>query len=264
MTMVLEVLLGLLIIFLLAYLITRKTAKTHGLHTIPMVSPWIPFFGNAHLLHNAKTHIVLTKWAKKYGSIFRMQLFKEDIVVLNDFASIYEALVVKGRDFAGRPPMYRTEIAQRNRHSVVWQTYTDKLVFLRKEVLRSLRMYGTGLENLEHKCRPDIELMLKRFSEAKGQPIDPWNIIYDAVCNVMLSFTLGTRPDLTSTSVQYIKHINALFNDTFGAGRALRLDFLPFLHLLRDDCHCRHQEALKLRDAFWEEEFAKLKVLFLC
>lgn len=76
--------------------------------------------------------------------------------------------------------------------------------------------------------------------------------------------TLGTRPDLTSTSVQYIKHINALFNDTFGAGRALRLDFLPFLHLLRDDCHCRHQEALKLRDAFWEEEFAKLKVLFLC
>ena len=74
-----------------------------------------------------KTHLVLTDWAKTYGPIFRFNLFGEEIVVLNSFEAIYEALVSNGSDIAGRPHMYRTEHADRNKNSIVWQTYTPKL-----------------------------------------------------------------------------------------------------------------------------------------
>jgi hypothetical protein len=95
--------------------------------------------------------------------------------------------VVKGSDFAGRPLMYRTRHAERNKHSIVWQTYTKKLVFLRKVVLKSLRMYGSGLEALERRCEHDIQLMCQRLADQGGQPTDPWDIVYDSVCSVMLS-----------------------------------------------------------------------------
>jgi hypothetical protein len=72
--------------------------------------------------------------------------------------------------------------------------------------------------------------------------------------------TLGLHLDYSSPDFQRLKRINMLFNDTFGAGRARRLDWIPLLRWVKDDCYCRMQEALALRDQFWKEQFEKLKV----
>ncbi|KAK7505234.1 hypothetical protein BaRGS_00003396 [Batillaria attramentaria] len=249
--------LALLATYLVKAYLDRWTFRGFG--SIPTVAVRLPYVGNALHIDMTKCHRVLSDFARTYGPVFRIRLYKEEILVLNDYKSIHDALIMKGADFAGRPPMYRTKHAERNIHSIVWQTYTDKLLFLRKTVLRSMRMYGSGLEKLEEKCRPDIHEMMERFSATGGEPADPWDIIYDAVCNVMLCLTLGSRVDYDSINFQRIKDMNSLFNDTFGSGRARRLDHIPFLRIFRDDCYCRMQEALKLRDAFWEAELEKLK-----
>ena len=68
----------------------------------------------------------------------------DEILVLNNYESIHDALVRQGAAFAGRPPMYRTSKSDRDKHSVVWQTYTPKLQFLRREVTQSLKVRTTS------------------------------------------------------------------------------------------------------------------------
>lgn len=189
-TMVIEIILTCIaVILLLLYSLRGHLGyqKACGLGSIPRVAPCLPFFGNALHVDMAQCHLSLSDLRPKYGQVFRIRLFKEDIVVLNDYASIHDALIVKGSDFAGRPPMYRTSHAERNKHSIVWQTYTHKLVFLRKCVLKSLRMYGAGLGKLEERCAPDMDTMCRTIAGMGGKPFNPRTVIYDSVCSVMLS-----------------------------------------------------------------------------
>ena len=120
-TIVLSIIVGFLII--LVYNILFRHNRKYG--DIKAVSGRIPIVGN--VFDMTRTHLVLTDWAKSYGDIFRFNLYGEEVVVLNSFEAIHEALVSKGSDIAGRPHMYRTEHADRNRNSIVWQTYTPKL-----------------------------------------------------------------------------------------------------------------------------------------
>ena len=120
-TIVLSTVVGFLII--LVYNILFRHNRKYA--DIKAVSGRIPIIGN--VFDMTRTHLVLTDWAKSYGDIFRFNLYGEEVVVLNSFEAIYEALVSKGSDIAGRPHMYRTEHADRNRNSIVWQTYTPKL-----------------------------------------------------------------------------------------------------------------------------------------
>ena len=154
---------------------------------IPAAPQRIPFFGNSWNLDMTKCHLILSEWTKKLGPVFRIRLYNEEILVLNDYHSIASALLHCGSDVAGRPPMYRTVQYGRNKHSIVWQTYTPKLAFLRKEVLKSLNMFGSGLERLEEKCAPEIQQLLKEFDNSNGKPFDPWDSVYNTVCNVMLT-----------------------------------------------------------------------------
>ena len=184
--MALEVILACGALLLVLTHLVKVYRESQSLGSIPQVQPCLPYFGNALHFNVAESHHILTALTNTYGPVFRIRLFKEDIVVLNDHASIHDALIMKGSDFAGRPLMYRTSHADRDKHSIVWQTYTEKLVFLRKSVLKCLRMYGAGLEKLEERCMPDIAHMCRRLAAADGKAFDPWNIVYDSVCSVML------------------------------------------------------------------------------
>jgi hypothetical protein len=135
-----------------------------------------------------RCHLVFTEWAKRYGAIFEVKLFSEKIVVLNDYDSIHEALVLSGTAFAGRPRMHRTNQKDRYSKSIVWQTYTQKLVFLRKEVHRSLKMYGPRLLVLEDICRPELMSLVDRIQDLNGENFDPSHKFFQSVSNVMLCF----------------------------------------------------------------------------
>ncbi|KAH9515766.1 hypothetical protein Btru_011942 [Bulinus truncatus] len=258
--MILEALLtGLIVVLLCVYLLVWRREQMRLAH-IPKVTPRLPFFGNIRELDLNQCHVVLTEWAQRFGPVYRIKAFDEEILVLNTFDSVHDALVVKGSAFAGRPPMYRTSKSQRDKHSIVWQTYTDKLTFLRKEVLKSLKMYGDGMDNLEHKCAPQIKRLMDSMAGYNGRPFDPWDALYDAISNVMLGLTLDTTYDQSTEKFQTIKDINYLFNDTFGAGCPREMDFLPWLSKLGLHKYSeRLDTALSLRDEFWEEELKLLK-----
>lgn len=167
---------------------SKSQKNSDGNKSIPFARPLVPFIGNAWSLDFTRCHMELADWARKYGPIFWIRLYSEDVLVLSDYDSIYDALVTKGNDFAGRPVMYRTSQAARNEHSIVWQTFNAKLLFLRKEVLRSIKtfMYVNGKDGFEQKCYPEIETMISRMSHQGAQSFNPLDYIYEAVSNVML------------------------------------------------------------------------------
>ncbi|XP_046570784.1 cytochrome P450 2D20-like isoform X1 [Haliotis rubra] len=221
---------------------------------IPAAPCRLPFLGNAITMDMSRAHLVLTELAQQLGPIFRVRIFQEEIVVLNDYDTITEALVTNGPDFAGRPPMSRTQEAGRSSHSIVWQTYTPKLVFLRKEVHKCLKMYGSGFEKLEEKCAPEIAHLLDVITKTEGQPFDPRDSVYDAVSCIMLSLILGTSNKLSVPCRRKLQEINFLFNTTFGSGSARWMDLLPLAKVFRFGEHKILQKALKLRDDFWNND----------
>lgn len=172
------------IILLICYITTwigkRKQLK------VPVLKPSWPFIGNAWQIDVCNCHQVFAGIAKKLGPIFEIKLYGDRAVILNDYETIRSALVSNGNQVAGRPQMYRTSQAQRNRNSIVWQTFNPKLILLRKEVLKSLRMYGNGLDDLEEKCRPEIVCLLQEIESKNNKSFDPWPMFYDSICNVML------------------------------------------------------------------------------
>ncbi|KAL3860289.1 hypothetical protein ACJMK2_010430 [Sinanodonta woodiana] len=250
----------LFVLFMICISMIWNWSQTSELSGIPAVKPRWPLFGNALFFDLTKTHIVLTELAQKYGPVFRIKLYGDEIVVLNDYKSIYSALVANGNEVAGRPSMYRTEHADRNRNSIVWQTYTPKLKMLRKEVHKSLRMFGDGLNSLEDKCFPEVEALIARIRDTDGHPFDPWDYIYDTTCNVMLLLLLGVRFSYTGDELTQLKEISRLFNHTFGSGSGSRLDVIPWLHILRNQDFSVLKSALKLRNSFWEDRIKDLPI----
>ncbi|XP_050399178.1 cytochrome P450 1A1 isoform X1 [Patella vulgata] len=255
-----SVLLLIAVLSILVYwIITFLSTPSSEEHLVSILPGKLPFIGHAWKMDMSKPHIILAKWAQMFGSIYRIQLYNNEILVLNDYKSIYEALVVNGTAVSGRPPMYRTSQDGRNRHSIVWQTYNDKLMFLRKEVLKSLKMYGQGLEQLESKCMEEIQELLKQCKLVENNPVDPWQIIYESVCSIMLNLVLGSAKSHNSNStLNKIKDMNVMFNDTFGSGNSRKMDFLPWMRNVWCSEQQRLKKALILRDEIWNNDIKPL------
>ncbi|KAH3773959.1 cytochrome P450 2U1-like [Dreissena polymorpha] len=244
------------VVLLLTHLYSA-CAKNHRQYgDIPAVDGRLPIVGNIFDL--SKTHIVLTDWYRKYGSVFRFNLFGEEVVVLSSYESVFEALVTRGSDFAGRPHMSRTDYEGRNRNSIVWQSYTPKLQFLRKQIHSSLRMYGSGLGRLQHRCGFELEQLLDRIESQPDLTFDPWSLLYDSACNIMLDLTIGTRFPYEGEDLSQLKKINGLFNHSFGPGVSRILDRFPFLNCIRDEFKSL-KTAVDMRNSFWADHIGNLQ-----
>ena len=61
-----------------------------------------PVFGNSLQL-GPKPHIMMHELVKKYGPVYRLNFQGNPCVIVCNFDTIYEMLVTKSADFAGRP-----------------------------------------------------------------------------------------------------------------------------------------------------------------
>ncbi|XP_061198221.1 steroid 17-alpha-hydroxylase/17,20 lyase-like [Saccostrea echinata] len=227
-------------------LLTRKK------HQVPCIPGRWPIIGNALQLTMDRCHLVFAEWAKRYGTVFEVKLFNEKIVVLNDYNSIHQALVQSGTEFAGRPKMHRTDHKGRCKKSIVWQTYNSKLIFLRKEVHKSLKMYGPGLLSLQDICEPDLIALVDRIQEMDGKLFDPSRVFFDSICNIMLFFLIRQRFEYKGPEIETIREMSKLFNETYGSGDGKRLDIIPWLRFGQNKETRRLEQALNIRDRLWK------------
>ena len=73
--------------------------------------------------------------------------------------------------------MYLADIYSRGYEDIGFSDYGPKWKLMRKITHGSMKMYGSGLEELEQKVLLETRQLLKRFDDQAGKPIDPRNDI---------------------------------------------------------------------------------------
>ena len=124
--------------------------------------------------------------------IFRKILFSHPQSVLGQLCTIVfvhclakEALIKKGEDFAGRPQdMYLAEIYSRGYEDIGFSDYGVKWKLMRKITHGSMKMYGSGLEDLEKNVLLETKQLLRRLDKKEAEPIDPKNDISKSVVSL--------------------------------------------------------------------------------
>ena len=99
---------AILIAFVFVWMSKRRESRTASIPS----QPGLPFVGNAFQLDPTGPHKTLTEWSKKRGAIYKIKLFGKEVIVLNDFDTIYEALVRKGEVFSSREQLKGAEVSK--------------------------------------------------------------------------------------------------------------------------------------------------------
>ncbi|XP_053112400.1 cytochrome P450 2D17 isoform X2 [Hemicordylus capensis] len=188
----------------------------------------LPFIGTMLQVDFKKPHISFNQLNKKYGNIYSLQNCWTNVVVLNGFKTIKEALVDKSEDFADRPhfAVYSQLFGfGDNIQGVIMARYSHAWKEQKRFTLSILKDFGMGKKSLEQLVTEEAGYLCSAFSSKEDCPFDPHYLINNAVSNVICSLTFGNRFDYRDQKFKRLLHLlaNAIKEE---AG------FLPqFLHV---------------------------------
>ena len=206
--------------------------QDQNLRCIPGPDGW-PLLGNLLQLPRGNSHLELTRLAKIHGSVYKLKLASRNVLVVSDYDTIYEVLVKKGKDFAGRPFTWRRINATQGHLGISFSDPTDQWKVARKIVHSSLKMFGSGLKRIEQLALEITEEFNETFQRKNGKPVDPEPIIYSATIRMISLMTFGEKFADGSKSFMNVKIaceglLKAFGNDLSGSV----LDTFPWVRFL--------------------------------
>ncbi|NXB07328.1 CP2D3 protein, partial [Cnemophilus loriae] len=166
---------------------------------------------------------------KKFGNIFSLQNCWTNLVVLNGYKAVKEALVHKSEDFADRPyfPIYEhigyeknsEGKSHENGHSLMalaWEglgivlaRYGHIWKELRRFALSTLRNFGMGKKSLEERVVEEAGFLCSAVKSKEGKSFDIHVLLSNAVCNMICTIVFGDRFDYgdeTFTKLSQLMH----------------------------------------------------------
>ncbi|NXS91868.1 CP2D3 protein, partial [Jacana jacana] len=144
---------------------------------------------------------------KKFGNVFHLQNCWTNVVVLNGYKAVKEALVHRSEDFADRPyfPVYE-HLGYGNKSEgkdpdiscssiipgIVVARYGHIWREQRKFTLTTLRNFGMGKKSLEERVVEEAGFLCSAIN-SEGGPFDLRYLVNNAVCNVICTTVYGDR-----------------------------------------------------------------------
>ena len=180
----------LLLLLGLAVILFFFLRKKNPLNEIPGPKA-LPLVGNVLQLDTDKLYIRLKEFARQYGSIYKMHIFTKPVVVVNDAESIYEVLVKRSAEFAGRPDTFRYKLLTKKFEVVSFVDLTADQETRRKAIQSYLKQFGTGIQKIEEVTLTTTDDLIKRLDEQNGRPIDIHDFLFHCVTDVMMIFIRG-------------------------------------------------------------------------
>ncbi|NXX95577.1 CP2DH protein, partial [Centropus bengalensis] len=145
---------------------------------------------------------------EKFGNVFSLQHCWSNLVVLNGYKAVKEALVHKSEDFADRPyfPMYEhlgygaksegkapVTSCLSVIPGIVMARYGHAWKELRKFTFSTLRNFGMGKKSLEERVVEEAGFLCSAFSAEEGRPFNIHCAVNNAVTNVICTTIYGER-----------------------------------------------------------------------
>ncbi|NXI89255.1 CP2D3 protein, partial [Rhipidura dahli] len=155
---------------------------------------------------------------KKFGNIFSLQNCWTNLVVLNGYKTVKEALVHKSEDFADRPyfPIYEHVGYGKNSEGIVVARYGHTWKELRRFTLSTLRNFGMGKKSLEERVVEEAGFLCSAIKSEKGKSFDIHVLLNNAVCNVICTIVFGDRFDYGDETFKRLSQLvqNSLEEET--------------------------------------------------
>ncbi|PFX13863.1 Steroid 17-alpha-hydroxylase/17,20 lyase [Stylophora pistillata] len=205
----------------------------------------LPLIGN--LLDMAKfNHVTMRKFARQYGEIYMMTVMGQKIFVVTDIELAWDALIRKGNIFAGRPKLFIYEALQPKGGAIVFGDYGPRWKLLRKITHSALRMFGSGVQNLEEKVQREVCEMCGYFRELQGFPFYPKKRLALGVTNVIFSCLFDTHFSTEDEHLEEFQRLNEECMRLLGTGALLEV--FPFMKYLPLSIHKRLKSCYDLKE----------------
>ncbi|XP_066275493.1 cytochrome P450 2U1-like [Branchiostoma lanceolatum] len=195
----------------------------------------VPVLGHLLALSRAP-HFKLTAWRRQYGDVFTVRMGMEDVVVLNGYTAVKDALVDRAELFASMPPIYLLDAITDSGKDIGvarWGTGFKQRKGFATTALRNLGM-KVGRGSIEEKVREEADCLRNRVVEINGKPFD---ITYDvtlAVANVICSMAFGKRYDYEDETFRELREAVVTVLAGVGAGQIINvfplLRFVPIVN----------------------------------
>ncbi|XP_027519975.1 cytochrome P450 2D17 [Corapipo altera] len=157
----------------------------------------LPFIGTMLSVDFHNPAYSFKKLQKKFGNIYNLQNCWTNVVVLNGYKAVKEALVHRSEDFADRPylPIYEHLGYGKKSEGIALARYGHAWKELRKFTLSTLRNFGMGKKSLEERVVEEAGFLCLAFKSKEGRSFDVRAPVHNAVCNVICTIVFGERFD---------------------------------------------------------------------
>ncbi|XP_075057367.1 cytochrome P450 2K1-like [Mixophyes fleayi] len=204
------ILLSVVVILFLANVFNNRK-QDNGKNFPPGPTP-LPIIGNMHIIDLSKPHNTFIELAKKYGSVFSVNL-GEKMVVLCGYDTVKDALINHADAFSDRP--VSPIISKTSKGFGVIAANGENWKVMRRFSLSTLRDYGMGKKSIEEKINDECESLMQTFRSYKGKPFNNFTIINAAVANIIVSILHGQRFEYGDPNILRLMN---LINDNIRIG----------------------------------------------
>ncbi|NXP14729.1 CP2D3 protein, partial [Thinocorus orbignyianus] len=144
---------------------------------------------------------------KKFGNVFHLQNCWTNVVVLNGYKAVKEALVHKAEDFADRPHFAIYEHLGYADNWIVAAKYGHIWKEQRRFALSTLRNFGMGKKSLEERVVEEAGFLCSAIKSEEGRSFDLRYKVNNAVCNVICTTVFGDRFDYGDETFKKLLHV---------------------------------------------------------
>lgn len=196
----------------------------------------LPIIGNILEIDNETIHQKFMEYADKFGEIFRLKLFLENVIVLNTQELFHLAY---GDEKYKRSFGYRADMFY-GRH---FRSQNKTLAFIsdgagvfhrtaRKIYVHALHTYGSGLHELENNVMTEMANLVQKIERKKNSEMECVGMLQRSLSNVMSLVLSGEMiPDDDPDVDMFWEHVegNDFFLNSYNNFVMTTFSFLRFL-----------------------------------